>query len=126
MSGAIRRGRYSVDVAFVVALFLAVQAFLSGAALGVRAAAPDPLAILCSTAVVDRSDASPAGGGLAHLVDCCTLGCPMLGGLVPHPAAAPVAPTRLVVTLSRRQPELWPLPARAELAPLVARAPPLA
>ncbi|SHG37024.1 hypothetical protein SAMN02745157_4139 [Kaistia soli DSM 19436] len=124
MSGAFERRRYSVDVAFVVALFLAVQAFISGAALGARAASPDPLAILCSTAAVDRSDASAPAGGVAHLVDCCTLGCPMLGGLTPQPVAAPAPSSRVVIALSKRQPEIWRLPARSELAPLVARAPP--
>ena len=113
------------DAAIVVALFLVVQALFSGLSLGARA---DTLALPPGVLCLGAGTAAPDAGGNAdrtHLVDCCTLGCPMLGGLpLPQPASAPHAPARgsLAGPLELEA----HLPGRFELSPLRSRAPPRA
>lgn len=113
------------DVALAVAIFMVVQALFSGLSLGARAdTLAFPPGILCIGA--ESAAADPGGSAdRTHLVDCCTLGCPMLGGLpLPQPAAVQAAPalTGHAVPLALTA----HLPGRFELSPLRSRAPPAA
>ncbi|MCX5512493.1 hypothetical protein [Kaistia algarum] len=120
-----RRSRgWSVEVALTVALFLVVQAFFSGLSIGARA---DTLGsageVLClgSRSLSAETPSSPSDRD--HLADCCTLGCPMLGGLpAPQAAAASVPP--VLAGLAARASHEAHQPGRFELSPLHSRAPP--
>jgi hypothetical protein len=84
-----RRG-WPIEAALTVALFLVVQAFVSGLSIGARADTLNPTGVLCLGAGSTTGDSSSDPASLIHLTDCCTLGCPMLGGLpLPEAAIAP-------------------------------------
>jgi hypothetical protein len=113
-----------VEVTLLVALLLVVQAFFSGLSLGGRAEASER-GVLCTT---DGGTLSPGRSSnpsdLAHLIDCCTLGCSMVGGQpLPEAAALPL-PANLVFAHSGRPAGRGVPIVRAELAPLNTRAPP--
>lgn len=122
----LRRQHRTMDVALILALFLVVQALFSGFSIGARAETLPAAGVLClgSGQAAPASDSDPRSG--LHLVDCCTLGCPMVGGAAaPEPAGVPLRLT------SPRSANLVPVlhahdPGRAELSPLRSRAPPLA
>lgn len=125
MMRAGRRGLWRKDAALIVALFLVVQALVSGFATGVRASEPAlSQDVICGTLSSDRgSDVPP---GLVHLIDCCTLGCPMVGASAPPPAHPPLArsaPALVVAAVPASTGESGP---RFELAPVLSRAPPAA
>lgn len=116
-----RRG-WNIDTALTIALFLVVQAFLSGLSLGARADTLDPAGVICGSSAPLQRDAGGNSG--IHLVDCCTLGCPMVGGAAaPEPESTP---QRLVLaaTLENPAPVREHKPGRFELSPLHSRAPP--
>lgn len=107
-----------------VALFLLVQAFVSGISIGARAGTPElSLGVICSTI----GTKAPNGGQPSdptHFNDCCTLGCSMVGGQ-PLPESATLelpsaTPLVLHAPSAARSIEV----ARFELAPLHTRAPP--
>ncbi|SHE77395.1 hypothetical protein SAMN02745157_0908 [Kaistia soli DSM 19436] len=111
----------------LVALFLVVQALFSGVAAGARADVSLSGDVICSSSG-GWSVAGPAGqpSDRTHLVDCCTLGCPMLGGAVPGPVAfSPPVHIHVLATLGAPASDHAVL-VRAELAPLRSRAPPQA
>lgn len=117
----------SADTAILVALFLVVQALFSGLATGARANSADSgTTILCGS---DRSMRGGAADPLAdrsHLIDCCTFGCPMLGGALPPPVL-PALPCHVAGSQAILIPAASAqLTLRAELAPLRSRAPPKA
>ena len=120
-----RHPMWKKDAALAVAIFMVVQALFSGLSLGARAdTLPFQPGILCIGA--ETAAADPGGNAdRTHLIDCCTLGCPMLGGLsLPQPAAVQAAPA---LTGHVVPPELTAhLPGRFELSPLRSRAPPAA
>lgn len=116
---------WTVEAALTIALFLVVQAFFSGLSLGARADTLDPSGgVICFGSGSAASDPLPSSQDRSHLVDCCTLGCPMIGGLAaPHTAGA-AAPH----VFADAAPAFFAahLPGRFELSPLRSRAPPRA
>ncbi|MCX5495466.1 hypothetical protein OSH11_12175 [Kaistia dalseonensis] len=121
---AARRQGLSVEVTLLVALLLLVQAFFSGLSIGSKAVAAElATGVLCST-IGTRSAPIEQPAGRNHLVDCCTLGCSMVGGQpLPETAALPFATARPVAAGLRGRLDAAGLQ-RAELAPLHTRAPP--
>ena len=119
-----RRPRTCTDTALIVALFLVVQAFVSGLSIGARAETLPAGTILCLGSGGVASADDPARAGL-HLIDCCTLGCPMLGGALPQPASAAL-PATIVKAAETAVFAAEHLSGRSELAPLHSRAPPYA
>lgn len=116
-----RRG-WTIDAALTIALFLVVQAFVSGLSLGARADTLVPAGAICGSAAPVERDSGGSGG--IHLVDCCTLGCPMVGGAAaPEPLSAPQR-LALAATMERPAPASEHRPGRFELSPLRSRAPP--
>jgi len=119
-----KRG-WTVETALTIALFLLVQAFFSGLSLGARADTLDPAAgVICFGSSPSASDPRPTTQDRSHLVDCCSLGCPMIGGL-PAPQAAITAAPHVFADIA---PAIAAehLPGRFELSPLRSRAPPSA
>jgi hypothetical protein len=118
-----RRG-WSIETALLVALFLVVQAFFSGLSIGARADTVAPSgAVLCLGNVPASADGPSAPADRDHLADCCTLGCPMLGGL-PAPAGAAAMAPPVLAGLAPRFSGEGHKPGRFELSPLHSRAPP--
>ena len=75
--------RWKTCTALVVAYLLVFQLLILGVAVGAQASAAGPAGpdgILCSSSASHSSEA-PAEGDSGHLGQCCTVGCPMLGGL---------------------------------------------
>jgi hypothetical protein len=125
MMRARRQGLWRRDAALIVALFLVVQALVSGFATGARAAAPVlPADVICGTLSPDR--ATGAQAGLVHLLDCCTLGCPMVGAAAPSPAHPPLARSLPVILVAAQPVAIGGSGPRFELAPVLSRAPPVA
>ena len=113
------------EAALLLACLMLIEALFGGLAIGARAeTVPPGFTILCSGTVVS-GPALPGGHG-SHIPDCCTLGCPMLGGFLPAAAVAdPHVPPALEGPRRLPSGEASTL-ARAELAPLHSRAPPAA
>lgn len=86
------------SLALAVAYLLAVQMVVAGFALGVQAApASDGVPAILCTASGDSDEGVPAGS-LPGRFDCCTQGCPVLGGLGhPAPHAVEIAPQGFVL-----------------------------
>lgn len=119
------RGLWRRDAALIVALFLVVQALVSGFATGARAAEPAlSREVICGTLAYDRAPDGPAG--LVHLIDCCTLGCPMVGGGVPPLAHPPLARSAGAILVTPQPLSAEGSGRRFELAPVLSRAPPVA
>lgn len=116
---------WTVETALTIALFLVVQAFFSGLSLGARADTFLPAnGVICFGSGASASDPLPTTQDRSHLVDCCTLGCPMLGGLPAPQAASATAPRVFADAVPTNAAEH--LPGRFELSPLRSRAPPSA
>lgn len=112
------------DAAILVALFLVVQAFAAGFAGGARAdTALAGLDVICAGDGSSGSASGSPAGDLLHLADCCTLGCPMIGGLPPAAAAPLHHPPGVASEKAGLRHDASPV-RRAELAPLNTRAPP--
>ena len=120
-----RRGLWRRDAALIVALFLVVQALVSGFATGARASEPAlSRDVICGTLSPDRAADAPAG--LVHLLDCCTLGCPMVGAAAPSPAHPPLARKAVAILAAEVPASAGASGPRFELAPVLSRAPPAA
>lgn len=125
MMRARRQGLWRRDAAVIVALFLVVQALVSGFATGARAAAPMlPADVICGTLSPGQPNDAPAG--LVHLLDCCTLGCPMVGAAAPSPAHPPLARSLPAILVAALPVTIGGSGPRFELAPVLSRAPPVA
>ncbi|HWJ75378.1 MAG TPA: hypothetical protein VNX29_19630 [Kaistia sp.] len=111
----------------LVALFLVIQALLSGLATGAQAEIALRSDVICGSAGASSS-AAPAGqpANRTHLVDCCTLGCPMIGGAVPGPVALVLPGTLHELAVLQAPVSEQSGLERSELAPLRSRAPPQA
>ena len=115
---------WSIEAALFVALFLVVQAFFSGLALGARADVTlSPGETLCLGSGGAATVTPFAPSNRVHLADCCTLGCPMLGGM-PAPQAAGLAHPSVLAGLVSAPSGNAHDPGRFELSPLRSRAPP--
>ena len=120
-----RRGLWRRDAALIVALFLVVQALVSGFATGARASEPAlSRDVICGTLSPDRGTDAPSG--LVHLLDCCTLGCPMVGAAAPSPAHPPLARSLPAILVAALPVAIGGSGPRFELAPVLSRAPPFA
>ena len=101
------------EAALFVALMLVVQALLSGLSLGLSAAPleRDAAGILCVRDGGTATDQSQPGAPHHSGADCCTLGCSMVGALVPllpADAATYPAPPRAMgagVALAKAPPQ---------------------
>ncbi|WP_353619921.1 DUF2946 family protein [Mesorhizobium sp. BR1-1-16] len=120
-----RRGGLADDAVMLVALFLVIQALLSGLATGAQAEIALRSDVICGSAG-SSSSAGPASqpSNRTHLVDCCTLGCPMTGGAVPTPAAFVLPGTSHELAVLEAAVSKQDGLERSELAPLHSRAPP--
>lgn len=120
-----KHGLWRRDAALIVALFLVVQALVSGFATGARAAEPAfAQDVICGTLSPARAADAPAG--LVHLLDCCTLGCPMVGAAAPPPAHPPLSRSALAIVVASQPASTHEGGRRFELAPVLSRAPPSA
>ena len=125
MMRARRQGLWRRDAALIVALFLVVQALVSGFATGARASEPAlSRDVICGTLSPDRGTDAPSG--LVHLLDCCTLGCPMVGAAAPAPAHPPLARKVAGIFVAAQPASPGASGPRFELAPVHSRAPPVA
>ncbi|HWJ74848.1 MAG TPA: hypothetical protein VNX29_16935 [Kaistia sp.] len=71
--------------AMFIALMLVVQALISGLSLGGAAAQPDDAfgQIICATGAATQATPDQPAVPARHGLDCCTLGCSMVGALAP-------------------------------------------
>lgn len=115
----------SADAAIFVALFLVVQALFTGLASGASAdVAAAGIGVVCNSGGALGSSPADQADRRVRLADCCTLGCPMLGGTPPSPAAPALHGILAAVPVRTVRLADPPPVQRAELQPLNTRAPP--
>ena len=122
---SLKRTPWLDEWALMLALLLLVQALLVGLATGARA---DPslsgLTIICGNSLSRASDGGRGAAG--HYPDCCDLACPMAGATLPPPALTTLGLTRAFLLADIGPRPTVVRPERAELAPVLSRAPPIA
>ena len=120
-----RRKQGSADAALFMALFLVVQALLAGLATGARAeTVPAGFGVICGSGGLTHIGDGDDERSPAHAPDCCSFGCPMVGGALPPPALATLALVGTVFFVTARVEPASAAEKRAELSPVLSRAPP--